>query len=371
MITFRDFMEQVLYDPQSGYYGATRKILADFYTAPEVHASFGIVLADDIAARLGRLQADGEPGPYTIVEMGSGDGTLAQAVLERLRDRHPALFGRVEYRLVERSEKFLSASFDKLKSFGGKVSGALELGTLTGVRGVFFSNELVDAFPVHLLEKRGGKVREVYVSTPGASTPLSTSDAVRVELGEVSRPELAEHAARMLDHMEEGDRHAVNLEAARWVGDVAQRLAAGWLITIDYGKRYPEGAVTPPRVFYRHRLEDFPSRPGLEDITASVDFETLIQSGERSGFATETYTTMSRYLLDRGILDHLPAADNMEAQKERLKIKTLFHPDGMGEKYKVLVQRKGGAGFQVPGKDVSYETTDLPRNPAPGTASRQ
>lgn len=334
VLTFRDYMEQVLYDPQNGYYGATRKILADFYTAPEVHASFGIVLADDIAARLGRLRADGEPGPYTIVEMGSGDGTLAKAVLERLRERHPAVFSRIEYRLVERSEKFLALSLDKLKSFGGKVSGALELGALNGVRGVFFSNELVDAFPVHLLEKRGGKVREVYVSCPGQG------DAVRVELGEISRPELAAHAQRMQSCMEEGDRHAVNLEAARWVADVAQRLTAGWLITIDYGKRYPEGTVTPPRVFYRHRLEDFPSRPGLEDITASVDFENLIQSGELSGFATETYTTMTRYLLDRGILDQLPAADSLEAQKERLKIKTLFHPDGMGEKYKVLVQLK-------------------------------
>src|SRR5438874_8658003 len=100
MITFRDFMESVLYDPQNGYYGATRKILADFYTAPEVHASFGTVIADDIAARLGRLQAEGDPGPYQIVEMGSGDGTLAHAVLERLRARHPSIYARSEYRLV-------------------------------------------------------------------------------------------------------------------------------------------------------------------------------------------------------------------------------------------------------------------------------
>ena len=336
MQTFRDFMEQVLYDPQNGYYGATRKILADFYTAPEVHASFGIVLADDIAARLGRLKAEGDPGPWQVVEMGSGDGTLAHAVLSRLRDRHAALFARTEYRLIERSERFLAASLEKLAGFGGKVSGSMEFGGLSGVHGVFFSNELVDAFPVHLLEKRGGRVREVYVNSGGQG------DAIRVELGEFSRPELAPVALKMDEAMQDGDRHAVNLEAGRWIADVAGRLDRGWLITIDYGKRYGEGAVTPPRVFYRHRLEDFPSRPGLEDITASVDFETLIRSGEQAGFEMETYTTMSRYLLDRGILDHLPAQDTLEAQKERLKVKTLFHPDGMGEKYKVLVQMKNG-----------------------------
>src|SRR5436853_482720 len=110
MQTFRDFMERVLYDPQSGYYGATRQILADFYTAPEVHDSFGAVLADDFARRLAQLEASGVFGPFSIVEMGCGDGRLARAVLERLRAKHPTIFAGLQYRLVERSPKFLDTA---------------------------------------------------------------------------------------------------------------------------------------------------------------------------------------------------------------------------------------------------------------------
>jgi SAM-dependent MidA family methyltransferase len=334
MLTFRDYMESVLYDPQNGYYGATRQVMADFVTAPEVHGSFGAVLADDFAARFEAMERRGLGGPWRLVEMGPGDGRLAAVILRRLRDRHPSIYDRIGYVLVERSARFLRASLETLKEFSARIEGCEGLDALPPVTGIFFSNELVDAFPVHLLEKREGKVYEVYV------TRAPIGDGIRVELGACSRPELEPSARAMAGILEEGQRHAVNLEARAWIRSVAKKLRSGTVVTIDYGKRYPADSVTTPRVFYRHRLEDFPSRPGREDVTASVDFEALIREGEAAGLATESYTTMARFLLDRGILDHLPEGDALEAQRERSRIKTLFHPDGMGERYKVLVQAK-------------------------------
>lgn len=336
MMTFRDYMESVLYDPRSGYYAAHRRVRQDFFTAPEVHDCFGTVLADDFASRLERLRAEGVPGPFCIVEMGAGDGRLAAAVLRRFHARHPESARSLEYVVVERASRFLGEALEALAAFP-RVRGCADLEQVPAAAGVFFSNELVDAFPFHLLEKRAGKVQEVLVA------PSADGSGVRVGWSEPSRPELAEAASRIEPGMEEGQRHAVNLESGRWLRALAGKLKAGWVITIDYGRRYREGSVVSPRVFYRHRLEDFPARPGREDITASVDFEGLIREGEAVELAMEEYQTMSRFLLDRGILGLLPEGSSVEAQLERVRIKNLFHPEGMGESFKVLVQRRLGA----------------------------
>lgn len=331
MQTFRDFMESSLYAPGHGYYQA-RVPAEDFYTAPELHPAFAGVLAEEAASRLDALLARGVPEPYQIVEMGSGSGALCRDMLRLFRERHARWAGRVQPVLVERCERLL---FDSVLGFSGRGESVRAYPRLEDVPpgpGIFLSNELVDAFPVHLLEKKGEEMLEVYV------------DEGKESLGALSTRELAPFADSMTPHLAEGQRHSVNLEAARWMRQVACAMTSGSVITVDYGKRFRAGAPNSPRHFYRHAAgAELVDRAGRQDLTASVDFELLVREGERSGLRTAFYGSLARFLMDRGVLDWMPRskdATDLSAWRERNRIKTLLHPDGMGEAYKVLIQEK-------------------------------
>jgi len=331
MRSFRDFMESALYDPERGYYSVREKA-ADFYTAPELHSAFGEVLADRLAVLLERAANQKPDVLLNIVEAGCGDGTLACQVARRLREKHPALASRASFILVERGRKDLTTAVRKLTAFGVSVSAYTEIAKVPPFSGVLYSNELLDALPVHLLEAREGKVQEVFVD-----------DAGREVCGPLSGPELAEPAAAMAATLHEGERHAVGLEASAWIKTASSRLVEGFIVSIDYGKRFAAGTANPPRAFRRHAVEtELTREPGARDLTASVDFEALISAGEAAGLALESYETLSKFLIEGGLLSFIEAAagDDSAAYRERAKLKTLIHPEGMGEVFKVVIQRK-------------------------------
>jgi SAM-dependent MidA family methyltransferase len=303
-------MESALYDPEKGFYSRRVK-KADFYTAPELTPAFGAVLSRALAIRLDELK-----GPCAVVEMGSGDGTLSRQVRAGALKERPD----TSFILVERTRPELLASVDR------GTLGFTKLEDVPPFRGVLYSNELVDAFPMHVLESKGGRMQELYVDAAG-----------RPALGALSRRELE---AVDVD-LAEGERHAVNLEADRWMALAAEKLVEGFIVTIDYGKRFNPGEVNAPRSYMTHATGDeLVADAGLRDLTASVDFERLVSVGRRHGLEPISYTTLSRFLIDHGIADELPAGDDAGAFKARAKIKTLLHPDGMGEIFKVLIQRK-------------------------------
>ncbi|MFH1725929.1 MAG: SAM-dependent methyltransferase [Elusimicrobiota bacterium] len=336
MITFRDFMESSLYDPETGFY-PHRRSRDDFYTAPELHPAFAEVLAGEIAARLHAVAEARPAAPLFIVEMGSGDGALARQVLGALKENHRRWFCRARYVLVERVESALLESIFSLQDVGAQLLGYSRLDEIQPLCGVLFSNELVDAMPVHLLEKRDREMREVFVDRR-----CGRGRCLGARLGIPSRRELSDAARRVGPSLPEGGRHAVSLEARTWMRTVARVLKAGSVITVDYGKRFAPRAPNPPRSFYRHTTgDDILARPGRQDLTASVDFSQLIAEGERRGLRTASYTTLGRFLLERGILQRMPSGMCAAAFAERSRIKTLFHPEGMGDVFKVLVQEKG------------------------------
>lgn len=327
MRSFRDFMESALYDPERGYYSVREKA-ADFYTAPELHSAFGAVLADRLALLLERVRS----GPLSLVEAGCGDGTLACQVARRLREKHPALAGRVSFMLVERGRKDLTTAVRRLNAFGVAVTAYTEIGKIPPFSGVLYSNELLDALPVHLLEARDGRVQEVFVDDSG-----------REVCGPLSRPDLEPHAQALAGALPEGGRHAVSLEAPAWLAAAAARAREGFIVSIDYGKRFAPGTANPPRAFHRHAVEtELTREPGARDLTASVDFEALIKSGEAGGLSLESFETLSKFLIEGGMLGFLEdaAGDDSGAYRDRAKLKTLIHPEGMGEVFKVLIQRK-------------------------------
>lgn len=324
-------MEAALYDPELGYYSVRGKV-ADFYTAPELHAAFGAVLADRLAILLERVAENQPDRILHIVEAGCGDGTLACQVARRLREKHPALAARTSFLLIERGRKDLTIAVRRLTAFGVNVTAHTKITDVPRFAGVLYSNELLDALPVHLLETRSGKVHEVFIDNDD-----------REACGPLSRPDLQAHAAAMTVSLQEGERHAVGLEAKSWLAAAASRVKEGFIVTIDYGKRFAPGTANPPRAFHRHAVEtELTREPGTQDLTASVDFEALIGAGYCAGLALDSYESLSKFLIDGGILGWIEAAagDDSAAYRERAKLKTLLHPEGMGEVFKVLIQRK-------------------------------
>ena len=331
MRTFRDFMESALYDPERGFY-STRTQAADFYTAPELHPAFGAVLADRLAALLRRAGAARPGEALTLVEAGCGDGTLAAMVARRLRENHADVAAGLRFVLVERSRRDLTDATRRLTAFGLSVDACTSVERLSKFTGALYSNELFDSLPAHLLQKNAGVMREVYVNADG-----------RQILGELSTPDLAVHAAAISAALADGERHAVSLAAPRWLRDAAARLNAGFLLTLDYGKRFSRETPNAPRSYRAHRIEaDLTATPGSRDLTVPADFSALIAAGEAAGAAFASYESLSHFLLAGGIQTFLEAAakGGASSYKELAQLKTLVHPEGMGEAFKVLTQRK-------------------------------
>lgn len=332
-------METALYDEKRGFY-PSRVPRADFYTAPELHPAFAQVLAGEIVLRLERIREARPRSPLFIVEVGSGTGVLARQILNVLRGHHPRWFQLVRYVLVERVESLLLKSIFELQDTGAGILGYSRLEDMPPLCGVFLSNELVDALPAHVLVKSGGVVKELHVQPrrkhgrPGG--------ALTARPMPLSHPALFGPARQVAPALSEGQMHSVCLEAGHWLASVSRRLRAGCIITVDYGKQFSPADPNPPRGFRRHaHTADLLDSPGRQDLTASVDFAALERAGAACGLRSSLFATLSSFLMKRGILDLLPRGDSPEAWSQRAKIKTLFHPEGMGEAFKVLIQEKG------------------------------
>ncbi len=331
MRSFRDFMEFALYDSEQGYY-TVREKTADFYTAPELHSAFGSVLADRLTLLLERLIKTSPAGPLFLVEAGCGDGTLACQIARRLHEKSPALMPHLSFILIERSRHDLTTAVRRLTAFGVPVTAYTKIENIPPFIGVLYSNEFFDSLPVHLLETRSGQVREVFVDAAG-----------REVCGSLSRPDLEAPATLLAGTLREGERHAVALDAKSWLQAAARKIENGFILSIDYGKRFAPGTANPPRAFHRHAIEtELTREPGARDLTASVDFEALIAAGLSLNLSLESYESLSKFLIEGGLLRWIEAAsgDSSAAYRERAQLKTLIHPEAMGEVFKVLIQRK-------------------------------
>jgi len=363
-ISFADFMDIALYHPSRGYYSTERVKIGkrgDYYTSPLVHPVFSELLCKQIE-EMWRITGERD---FVIVEMGAGDGSLCSSLLLYARRHYPSFYRILRYVILEESPSMRRLQRERLYSLlsKGRSDGADEgdekMGPIAekvlwadysdplfaeGVTGCFLSNELVDAFPVHLVEKRGGRLEEVFVSLDGD---------VFIEVFDLpSTPEIVEYFQRLGIELEEGQRGEVNLEAVDWMRWVAKGLKKGFVITIDYG--YPaEELYSPDRkggtllCYHRHRVVQDPFiNIGEQDITAHVDFTTLMKVGEEEGLLVSGFTDQMHFLFALGIgerIEGIGGRGSMESEmlQERLLIKNLIMPGGMGYVFKVLIQHKG------------------------------
>jgi SAM-dependent MidA family methyltransferase len=211
------------------------------------------------------------------------------------------------------------------------------------VTGIFFSNELVDAMPVHCVRFKGRRLEEQYVSL--------AAKGLAFQWNKPSTPKLISYLERAGVQMAEGQIAEVNLDAIEWLAKVSGALDRGFLITIDYGDLSgllwgPDRRSGTLRSFYNHALSDSQlQRVGDQDITASVNFTALMEYGRDFGLETISYERQAAFLIRMGLIEMIAEQDtthsSREGLKEQLALKNLFVPGGVSDNFRVLIQRKG------------------------------
>ena len=341
-ISFREFMELCLYHPEHGYYMISRERIGrggDFFTSTSVHALFGRLIARQLFQMWELLGG----GDFTVAEQGAGEGHLALDILDAAAAESPEFYRNLRYSLVEISPENRRRQEHLLDRHRDRVAWS-SLEEFRNVKGCILSNELVDAFPVHIVERREGKLLEVFVVEKG--------EALGEELRPLSTPRLEEYFDLVGAELVEGNRAEVNLEALRWIGEVGKALAEGFVLTIDYG--YPASDLFAPfrregtlMCYHRHTAGEDPYvRVGAQDITAHIDFTALERGGAAQGLQTLWFGPQYRFLMGLGFVEALMElqsreTDEKRARELRLTLKNLILPEGgMGETFKVLVQGK-------------------------------
>jgi SAM-dependent MidA family methyltransferase len=268
-----------------------------------------------------------------------------------MREDHPSVFERLSYIIVETSAAMRRLQSERLKNFGVRWRQLEEI-EREPISGIFFSNELVDAFPVHRARRvaqsvSGRSLEEQYVTIDRSQTEP------RLAWGEPSSERLFEYVERCGATLREGWEMEINLDSIDWLAQISRALERGYLITIDYGDTAAHligedrrrGTL---RSFHHHRLADSPlEAAGHQDITSSVNFTALVEYGRDCGFETISYERQSAFLLRNGLLEIIAsmeaATGALDDMKERLAIKNLFLPGGVSDNFRALIQRKASA----------------------------
>jgi SAM-dependent MidA family methyltransferase len=344
-ISLARFMSLALYDPEHGYYARGGRVGrgGDFYTSVSVGPLFGEMLAHCFAAWM-QLLPDGK---VQIVESGANDGRLALDLLTALSTLAPSLAERIEYGILEPFEQLRRLQEATLDSLPHPVRWFASWDEFDpqGVRGVIFSNELLDAMPVHQLrwDAREGKWHEWGVGFRSGRFDwerLGPSDLARLA-GESATD------SRVLQVLPDGYTIEVSSDAHRWWSDAAGRLENGWLATFDYGSdgfevMRPERPGGTLRAYRGHQIAtDVLADPGEQDITTHVNFSEIRRAGEEQGLQTIEFTRQGAFLT--GLLRQIEAGSSpptWDAGRSR-QFQTLTHPEHLGHVFRVLVQSRG------------------------------
>jgi SAM-dependent MidA family methyltransferase len=347
-ITFAEYMELVLYHPQAGYYASDAERISesgDFLTAPHLAVDFGQMVAIQLHQTWEILA---HPSSFNIVEMGAGQGLLAAQILEYSQREYPEFFQAIDYIIVETAPAMIAAQQLKLQAFPVRWCQWDEIPN-SSIVGCFLSNELIDAFPIHLVTRVAGKLQEVYVTQ-------NLDDRFSEEIGELSTDRLHEYwQLNQIDLLTNKypDRYLteVNLAALDWLETVSRKLQRGYIISIDYGytaDRYynPMRSQGTLQCYYQHAYHNDPYiNIGNQDLTAHVDFTALQNHGELLGLKNVGFIQQGMFLMALGLGDRIAtisdrSGDIQSLLSRRQNLHQLIDPMGLG-KFGVLIQSKG------------------------------
>lgn len=358
-LPFSTWMHHVLYAPGLGYYAAGNTKLADtqdtnatalsgdFVTAPQLTPLFGYTLARQIAEVLRQTDT------LDVLEFGAGSGALAHDLLTALDDMGLC----VRYNILEVSADLRQRQQERLAAWGTRVTW---LETLpTRFAGCVVGNELLDAMPVELFvwSEQGQVLERGVISLPSKATSTSDSMSLTQEFAFQDQPASARLTEAVQTRMPAlpGYTSEINLQAEAWIRDLGHWLTRGVALLIDYG--FPRHEYYHPQrqrgtlmCHIQHRAhDDVFLAPGLQDITAHVDFTAIAEAAQQSGLDVLGYTSQARFLMNAGLPQLLETYAQQQLEqpdlKERAKtyaaVQKLISEAEMGELFKVIALGRG------------------------------
>ncbi|MBM4221041.1 MAG: SAM-dependent methyltransferase [Gammaproteobacteria bacterium] len=334
-ISFADYMDLVLYAPGLGYYSAGAQkfgAAGDFITAPGLGGIFARCLARVAGDALDQM------GGGVVLEVGGGTGALAADLLEALRARPPRQYLLLELSadLRERQRARLAAQVPELLD---RVQWLDRLPDVP-LTGVLIANEVLDALPVERFTMQGGKPRQLGVCLRDGELAWSAVEASAA----------LESAVRAIEQdigasLPDGYSSEICLRQPAWFGALAAAFGRGLALFTDYGYSrreyyHPQRGGGTLGCHYRHHWHADPFfLPGLQDITAWVDFSAAAHSATAAGFSVAAYSTQAHFLLATGILQEMEAvsaAGQAKTQAMAAELRQLLMPGEMGERFRLL-----------------------------------
>ncbi len=339
-ISFADYMQQALYEPGLGYYMAGAQKFGeagDFVTAPEISPLFGQCIAQSCRSLFAAL-------PTSILELGAGSGKLASSIVMALSD-----VTNLEYLILEPSAELQLRQQQNLQAALSAEQYAA-VSWLTALpesfTGIVIANEVMDALPVERI-KVGEVLQQARVVWKNGQLSECFADAP-----DYLQDDWAHVHQELNVPLPDGYQTELALLLGPWLSSIADSIEVGALLLIDYG--YPrQEYYADERVkgslacYHQHRMHDDAFWwPGLQDITAHVDFTRVVEQGTSNGLELLGYTSQSSFLLDNGLMGHMQlASDVCQTEVEQLRlsqaIKKLTLPGEMGERFQVMAMGKG------------------------------
>lgn len=340
-IGFDEFMAAALYDPDRGYYTSPDSRTGqagDFFTSVSVGPVYGRLLASQCAEMWDAL---GRPADFTLVEQGANDGQLMADVLTAMEKDHPSCTPRAV--IIEPLPQRQAVQQTTLARWANRVTHETNEAELEPFTGVFFANELLDAFPVKLLTHANGAWLERRVGVQGGQiafveTPIDDEPI----LAEADRWPLPAGGPRFCTEFAPG--------LAAWMTAIAAKLQRGWILLVDYGHpaaaRYHPARAGGTLAAYRnhHRQDDPLADPGAQDLTSHVDFTRVARLGEECGLKLVGFTDQHHALAALAARVFPPMRDgalDATAAREMRALRQLLHPESMGTSFKFLAMSKG------------------------------
>ena len=331
-----------LYHREFGYYMTEKSRIGphgDYYTSPHLHPIFGWLLANQLD-EIKRIM--GDPNEFTVLEIGAGKGFMAEGILD-FAQRKLNWKGKWKYIIVEKNRHTIKKQMKQLKAHSGRIEWKTSLEAVDPFCGCVISNELLDAFPVHLVVMND-QFQEIYV--------FSNETEFRELKGELSTTELQRYINRYQIPAIKGYRTEINLNISNYLNRLDNILSEGFVISIDYGfssREYYSADRNRGTLLCYHKHtanENLYRHVGDQDITAHVNFTSLKDWGAELGMKSLGYCPQGIFLASLGIdeivSDELAASPSF--QIEMLKIKELLF--GMGDSHKVMIQYKGKEDFE-------------------------
>ena len=352
---FARFMELALYCPEHGFYEREKDSIGrrgDFYTSVSVGPLFGEMLAFQFAEWREEVRS-AECG-VRLVEAGAHNGKLAKDVLTWLQLQRPKLFAQIEYCIIEPSARRRQWQAETLGEFGNKIRWVNKLSDLDPRPStldprpftVVFSNELLDAFPVHRLgwDARAKTWFEWGVARDEGKFIWTRMPQPKIPNSKFQIPNLPDDLLALLP---DGFTTEVCPGAENWWREAAGLLEHGKLLTLDYGLTaeeffHPARRDGTLRAYHRHRVsQDLLANVGEQDLTAHVNFTALQAAGEAAGLMTEAFVTQAKFLTGiAGKIWQAPQSFGEWTAAHTRQFQTLTHPEHLGRSFKVLLQTK-------------------------------